>query len=148
MRFVAMPVPALFPGQSDATRRDPACAIVSFYRRCRCARRAVRATPPRKLGVGSRASRWRGRSRHVPDAPSCLSLPVANDIAFLVSFGTLPVRACSLLPGIQHRRSMFVAVNVPFTLHRSVNDVVEILPRMVVRRYDERRVRVLRARRR
>ena len=37
---------------------------------------------------------------------------------------------------------MFIAIDVALTLHRAVNHVVEILPRLVVGRDDERRVRV------
>lgn len=38
---------------------------------------------------------------------------------------------------------MLVTVDVALALHRPVNDVVEILPRLVVRRDDERRMRLL-----
>ncbi len=38
---------------------------------------------------------------------------------------------------------MLVATNVSFSLHRAVNNVVEILSRLVVRRNDKGRLRIL-----
>jgi len=54
----------------------------------------------------------------------------------------LAVGTRDLLARRQHRRPMLVAIDVALALHRSVDHVVEILSRLVVRRDDERRLRV------
>jgi hypothetical protein len=68
---------------------------------------------------------------------------VTNNVALLVPFRSLPIGARDLLARRQHGRPMLVAIDVTLELHRSVDRVVEILSRLVVRRYNERRLRVL-----
>jgi len=47
-----------------------------------------------------------------------------------------------LLTRYQHGDAVLLAIDVALALHRSMNHVVEVLSRLVIRRNNERRVRV------
>jgi hypothetical protein len=61
---------------------------------------------------------------------------VPNDIAFLVALRALPIRSGDLIARREHGRLMLVATDMALPLHRAMDDVVEVLPRLVVRRHD------------
>ncbi len=77
------------------------------------------------------------------DAERFAATAVPRDVAFFVPFRALPVGARDVLARREHGRPMLVATNVSFSLHRAVNNVVEILSRLVVRRNDKGRLRIL-----
>src|SRR5205085_197534 len=76
------------------------------------------------------------------DSQGLAPATVTNSVALLVPFRPLPIGARDLLARRQYERPMLVAIDVALALHRSVDNVVEILSRLVVRRDDECRLRV------
>jgi hypothetical protein len=76
------------------------------------------------------------------DAQRFAATAVPHDVAFFVPFRPLPIGSGDLLAWREHSRLMLVASYVTLALHRAMNDVVEILSRLVVRRHDERGTRI------
>lgn len=65
---------------------------------------------------------------------NCLAaLAVAHEVAWLVALGPLSVGARDVLARHQHAHAMLVAIDECVLLHRSVDHLVEILPRVIVR---------------
>jgi len=77
------------------------------------------------------------------DAEPFAAAAVSHDVAFFIPFRPLAIGAGNLLARHPYRCPMLVPVDLPLALHRSVNHVVQILARPVVRRDDERRLGVL-----
>src|SRR5216117_1552393 len=80
-------------------------------------------------------------ARVVPpfDTEGLAAAAVTNDVTFLVALRALPIRSGDLLARREHGRLMLVAADMALPLHRAMDDVVEILSRLIVRRHDEGR---------
>ncbi len=70
------------------------------------------------------------------------SFAVAHHVAWLVALGPLPIRPGDLLTWHQDSHAVVFTLDVAFALHRSVDHLVDVVSRPVVRRDHERVVRV------
>ena len=92
--------------------------------------------------IGLRVDLFDARVVARPNAEDLATAAIADDITFLITFGPLSIRAGHFLTWRQHGDMLLLLIDVALTLHRSVNHVVEILSRLVIRRDDERRLGV------
>ena len=77
------------------------------------------------------------------DAECLAATAVPHDVAFFVPFRPLPIGTRDLLARHQNRRPVLVTIDVALALHRSVNHVVQILARVVVRHRTTLRYKVI-----
>src|SRR5467141_4091024 len=68
---------------------------------------------------------------------------VAYDITDIVFRSPLPIRSCELLAGNQDLQWMFLLCNFAEGLELMVNELINLLTRLVIRRHDQRVRRLL-----